>query len=230
MRFVFATVLIRIFSVPTIPLRRHLWILGTLQLAFASDVNATKQVFCKNQEIASWTTVDRPLKTCRPDVSAVGDENFIISSSDNLIEGIVIKHHKNVKFLPQNLVSFPELTGLNVYNCSIQTIEYNELQNLWKLRAIHFSYNHVAFVSSDAFKDLVSLEHLYLSDNKIQFLDANTFVSQRNLKVLFVGGNQINFLHPNIFKELFSVEAIHFDFNSIWSIDENIFANISTGP
>lgn len=181
---------------------------------------------CNKPALSNWTSIDKPVKTCRPDVSAVEDEKFTIVSADSSVEGISISHQKNVNYLPQNLAMFPEIIGLNIFNCSLKVIDYNDLKNLWKLRALHVQYNDIAYIASDAFKDLVSLESFYATFNKIQFLDSKIFESQRNLKILYLGGNRIEFLHPKIFNPLVNVLGIYLNDNKLLSISENIFENL----
>lgn len=203
-------------------------LLGTVafsNLIFCSPVTEAANVFCNSPADTTWTSIDKPVKTCSPGVNGLKGEKFQVVSSDPLIGGISFNHLKNVHFLPQNLASFSELIAVNIFNCSVKTIDYHDFMNLWKLRSLHIASNEVAFVSSDAFKDLVSLETIYLSNNKIQFLDSKIFKSQRNLKKLYLGGNLIEFLHPNIFKPLANINAIYLNDNKLLSINENIFEN-----
>lgn len=191
-------------------------------LAAASDV------FCKNNVVTwTWTDNKQNLDTCAPDISEVGDDEFTISySTDPKISAFIIDDEKGVKFLPTNLNrTLPALILIQVWNCSVTSVNGNHFKGLSKLRSLNLAHNKIQNISSDAFADLVNLEDLTLSNNRIRLLAENTFASLKSLKIFLIENNQIQIMHPKIFVSLVKVRNINLNMNRISAIDENIFEN-----
>lgn len=170
------------------------------------------------------------MRTCEPDVNEVDDDDFTISSpKDTSTSGLYIYFKKGVKFLPKNLFSvLPNLVAMQLWNCSVASINENHFKGLSKLKILSLANNRIENVASDSFVDLVSLEHLSMPFNRIRSLGKSTFAALHALRQLYLNDNEIRFLHPKIFDALVNVEDIKLDRNEILSLDENIFESLAS--
>lgn len=209
---------------------RFRWIIGILLLLILDRTEGLTDGLCKikTQKI-TLQEKQQTLKTCFVDVNEVYEENFSILSSTKLdIGGLKLEDKENVKFLPNNLHTFPGIEIIQITNCSVTSVSKNHFRALSKLWFLNLERNKIENIASDAFTDLVSLEILDLSTNRIQSLGKNIFSSLKALKRLYLNGNEIQFLNSQIFASLVNVEYITMRNNEITSLDENIFESLTS--
>lgn len=199
-----------------------------LFLTFKESESATRAT-CVNQIVGfHWNGKWNNLRTCFPNVYAVDDEDFTISSTNSSILAVSMRDKKKFEFLPKNLLrTFPELIVFQARSSSLTSVG-NEFVGLSKLRFLNLDANKIENVANDAFVDLVNLESLGLAENRIHFLGKNIFASQKALKSLWIENNEIHYLHPKIFRSLVSVELISLGKNDLQSLDENIFESFTS--
>lgn len=191
-----------------------------------SAINATCTTY---QQEWGWNNLPRNLKSCFVEnIIQVDNENFIISSkADRSTLGFGIRLKEGVKFLPTNLYEvFPNLIAIDIYECSVTSVNKSHFKNLTKLETLGLSNNMIENISGYSFDDLVNLEDLNLIYNGIQVLDGMTFSALKMLKTLNLGYNRIQFLHPKTFDKLVNVEYINLDGNRIAFLHRNIFKNL----
>lgn len=184
---------------------------------------APKEVCTTSVSSWTWNVRKQNLDTCE-NIDEIYDEEFALPYvMDATVKAFNIANKKNVHFLPRNfLKTFPELVALQIWNCSIRTVE-NHFRGLSKLKLLHLPRNKITHVARDAFVDQINLESLSLSRNRIQFLEENTFDSLKQLELFAINNNRIQSLHPEIFKSLVKVENINLDQNKISAVDGNLF-------
>lgn len=194
------------------------------------NIEAATKASCKSA-ITKWTWFDEKQRpTCEPDIEVVDEDDFKISSFKTFSTlGLGINSKKGVKFLPTNLASvFPNLEGIQIYNCSVKSIDEYHFKSLSKLTILDLRYNKIEDTDSDAFADLASLKILQLSFNRIRSLSKSTFTGLKALKRLYLYNNEIQFLHPEAFDLLVNIERIDLDYNELQNLDENIFENLAS--
>lgn len=174
-----------------------------------------------------WINQNQTLRTCRPSITKIDDEDFIISSPKDITTlGIVIESKKDVKFLPRNLSKvMPNLGAMRVFDCSVKSISRKHFEGLSKMLFLNLARNKIENVSNDAFVDLVGLEVLNLSFNHIRCLNGKTFAGLRALKQLQLHSNKINIIDEIIFQNLENLNLINFNDNELTKISRNLFKN-----
>lgn len=197
-------------------------------------LEAATQASCitedSEESFTEWFSFEENLKTCNVDIDEVGEEDFtILSATDLTTLGFRINNNPGVKFLPTNLFRvFPDLLAVEVWFCSVTSVNGNHFKNLSKLKFLNLDSNEIEHISDDAFVDLVSLETLDLGHNRIKSLSEYIYVTLEALESLFLHDNEIEFLHPKTFSSLVNLKDVDFDRNEIASLDENIFENTTS--
>jgi Leucine-rich repeat (LRR) protein len=178
-----------------------------------------------------WRYLNRTLVTCGQRYrEPTEDKRFLINStSDTEIQGFDIYNKIDVEFIPENLSEkFPNLIGINVFNCSIKTVTKTNFKGLNKLVIIGLSNNKIETIESGTFKDTTKVEKLALANNNIKQLPNDLFESLLNLKILYLHNNQITVIHPQTFKNLKSLETIAMPDNGLKLIDPKVFDNLNS--
>lgn len=196
-----------------------------VQNIFKFSFSAASEGFCRTT-IKSWNWKQkRNFDTCTLDINEIDDADFTIPfAAESSVEAFGIFNKKGVKFLPTNLLStFPNLILIQVYNCSVTTVNGNHFKGLSKVESLNLPYNRIESVANDAFVDLVRLEYLGLNYNRIHSIRENAFASLKELISLRLDNNKIQTLHPNVFRSLLKIQEIFLNQNKIVWLDENIF-------
>lgn len=194
-------------------------------LTFEKSEGAT-QASCKTiKRKWKWDNKKQNLKTCDPEVTRVDDENFAIKSDmASTTTGFYFADMRDIKFLPTHLNhSLPALVALQVFNCSVTSVNENNFKGLSQLKVLNLFHNLIEHVTSNAFQDLERLEYLDLSSNKIRSLRENTFITLKALEILLLAGNDIQLIQLEMFRSLVNLHTLNLSGNSIYIIEGNIF-------
>lgn len=158
----------------------------------------------------------------------IDDGNFLISCEFQASNSRCAIDSRWVELLPTNLSNdLQNLVKIEIYNCSVKSIEENYFKGLLKLKFLIMTDINIENIANGAFLDLISLELLVLSSNRIQFLSKNTFAELKALKILDLRSNEIRFLHSKIFESLVSIKVILLGDNEIMHMNEHIFKNLA---
>jgi hypothetical protein len=194
-------------------------------LSFAAS---EKSIDCKisNDE---WSNFNREFRTCNVYNQAIDSLGFTIATpTDSTLEGFVFQDNPKVELLPGNLSEkFPNLIAVQIFNCSIKSIDENHFKGLHSMTLLNLAFNKIERIDSNAFKDNVKLEQLTLKRNNIKYLSDDLFNSLRSLKQLFLNDNQIRFIDPFLFKHTTSLERIDMDNNEVKFLHPETFSTLS---
>jgi Leucine-rich repeat (LRR) protein len=126
---------------------------------------ATKDISCEEIESTEWDFPVLTVKTCFMEEStAINEENFKISSRDEIMGGLTYLDNKKVSHLPVQVTdSFPNLQAYSGESCSIKKVSKTNFARLSNLKFLYLGYNQIETIYSDTFEDLISLEELRLS-------------------------------------------------------------------
>lgn len=204
---------------------RMISLISLISIVILSSVEGSKEVSC-NFYYIEWFYFNRNLVGCKIENQTIDEEGFVIlESRDESVEGLSIEHNENIKFLPENIAdTFPNLIGLEVWNCSVKSVERRHFKNLRELKELIIAYNKVKNVDSEAFKDQGKLERLQLTFNRIENLNSETFSHLSNLIELRLGSNKIKVLSQNLFKNLINVKDVSLANNQLESVEKKLFS------
>lgn len=98
------------------------------------------------------------------ETTRIDSKDFTIATNDDSVKGLYIAGNEAIKFLPIKIhESFPDLVGLNAFECSLTEVSYQNFAELSKLEELYLGINQIERIDDDTFKDLVSLRKLSLS-------------------------------------------------------------------
>jgi Leucine-rich repeat (LRR) protein len=167
------------------------------------------------------------LRTCSVKNQAINYIGFKIASPKDLsVKGFSIKSNVDVQFLPENLSkSFPNLIGVEVWNCSVRFVSLSHLRGLTSLNLLDLSFNNIEKIDNGAFDDNSKLTKLILSYNQIKHLSEKLFNSLHDLTTLHLSHNKIHFIDSKTFKNLKNIHIITLNHNQLESIEKNMLIN-----
>lgn len=192
---------------------------------------ASEHVSCSTAEsfVLKYHNDIPNLLTCEISNQKIDDETFRIASSsvNSSVMGLSMKNDKNVKFIPENISDiFPQLTHLQVSECSLKTLNSRCFKNLVELERLYLLGNQISSIEVGAFKDLGKLLSLELDKNRLTVLPSNVFDSLRSLVSLDLRDNRIETLSENIFDSLANLEDLLLSRNRIKFLNEKLFKNL----
>jgi hypothetical protein len=197
-------------------------------ISLVSVISSQKTIDCNFLKHRS-TYFGRTFTTCNVYNQAIDSVGFTVASSvDSTLQRFSILDNPKVEFLPENLSEkFPSLIAVQVWNCSIKSIDEHHLKSLHESVLFSFGYNKIETIDSNAFKNNTKLEEIGLGYNKIKTLHVDLFDSLVNLKRLYLHDNQIRFIDPALFKNTTSLESINMDRNKIRFLHSETFTTLS---
>jgi hypothetical protein len=103
-------------------------------MSLLSVASSEKSITCSFSN-SEWFYLNRTFRTCNVENQAINSVGYtIISSVDSTLEGFSLKNNPEVQFLPDNLSQkFPNLTAVNVFNCSIKSVDEHHFKGLHDL-------------------------------------------------------------------------------------------------
>lgn len=113
-------------------------------------------------------------------------EGVHIKSSSNIIGSVneryraepnvtvfVVRHQKVTKF-PQELNTFfPNIKGVEIFNCSLKTIDQSDLKPLANLNELWLGNNDLEYLESDLFEFNPEIRILVFTKNKLKYIGDN---------------------------------------------------------
>lgn len=193
-----------------------LFIIAALRAAYPIDLECIYQDFgnlyvCGLQNI----TVLDPLEN----VTFTGTHAPNRTDADVNYVGI---SNSNTPFIIQQLfTTFPSITGLDIVNSNLQTIQIPPVVQLEELAIFG---NNISRIESASLRNQTRLIQLFAMNNGIATIDEDAFEDLSSLLTLIISDNRITELHPRTLSNLTEVVQIYFDRNLITTIDEDTFS------
>jgi BTB/POZ domain len=150
----------------------------------------------------SWSFNDSNKKryTCRIDKATITEPGTEISSfvgqhisnrTNKDVTGIYA-NNATIEYFPRKLYKlFPNLKALQINNCALKEISYEDLIGLEKLEDLCLDQNQLCSLPSDLFEGMENLREINLSDNKLEFMSSELLdpIANNNLIQLDFSGN-----------------------------------------
>ncbi|XP_055849768.1 leucine-rich repeat-containing protein 15 [Episyrphus balteatus] len=125
---------------------------------------------------------------------------------------------------PLNLfLTFPNLTELDMRNCSMNHVTWENFLWAVNLKVLFLSNNLLSKIDELVFCYALNLQFLWIENNRIRSLVSESFKGLTQLKYLSLLGNRITYLPDGLFDDLRSLEVVILTENRISSIQDNLF-------
>lgn len=113
------------------------------------------------------------------------------------------------RFPSKLFIYFPNLKGIYVYGCEINSIDNMTFKGLNKIENIYLAVNKIQFVASNTFVEMEKLLKLEMQDNLIAILESDLFENNKNLKYIDFRNNKIKFIDAEILKNLPNLDEVY---------------------
>ncbi|XP_055923899.1 relaxin receptor 2 [Eupeodes corollae] len=125
---------------------------------------------------------------------------------------------------PLNLfTAFENLTELDMRNCSISHITWENFLYAVNLKVLFLSNNSLTKIDDLVFSYALNMQFLWIENNRIRSLVSESFKGLTQLKYLSLLGNRIVYLPDGVFDDLRSLEVVILAENKIKYIQDNLF-------
>ena len=148
-------------------------------------------------------------------------------SKTGMLETLKLRHD-NISAISLRLLPIPMkgLTHLNLSYNVIAEINADNFKQTPMLEILDLSHNAISTIHKDAFHNLRNLLYLNLSHNNICQLPSTVFRDLTSLYSLYHQFNCIARLEPNLFHDLISLTFLNLQVNNITQIPEGLFSNM----
>lgn len=132
------------------------------------------------------------LYTCKARVVFVGDQRFVTQVSQNhlsgrgnsQVQGLLIENQP-MTYVPGNIhYFFMNLEALNIYNCGVNYLRREDINNLPRLRQLYLYYNNIHELGNNLFEGNPSMKHMSFTSNPIKHIAHNVFDYLYSLETL----------------------------------------------
>lgn len=138
-----------------------------------------------------------------------GDNYFITSTENNIVQVINFSNNSNVNYLISNLYHvFPSTIIYDATNCSIQQLTHLDFKGLYALQYIHLTANKIKALPRDIFKDNFLLQTVKLGFNQIKSIGLDLFTPLKYLKTINLFDNELEVVYKNFLKNNFLLEFV----------------------
>ncbi|RNA15834.1 ATP-binding cassette sub-family A member 3, partial [Brachionus plicatilis] len=117
------------------------------------------------------------------------------------------------KLISHNFVCIENLIFLQLFHCSIKTIEPNAFYGLKKLQSLLITESYLKYLDPKVFYGLENLNNLNLDANLLEKIEGNNFVHLKNLKHLTLTTNCIQELDKDCFNGLDNLKILRLSYN-----------------
>lgn len=156
-------------------------------------------------------------------IHITGIHNAEKSNNDVLNIKIINSHTPFI--VPEILVEFPYIEGLEVRKSSLKRIQAFVLSTAPNLRDIIIVDNHIPTLEHGAFEGLENLQHLLLISNHIENIESGAFFGLEQLKTLWLTHNRFTELPPSTFGSMINVRKLFITHSYLARIDSQMFRN-----
>jgi hypothetical protein len=182
--------------------------------AFGRQLECTYQTW---SEITLWPSI-KSCNTNGVDYSARFQSekhsfSFTGSSvSKSEINSFYIWASAKVDFIPRDILTeFPNLVGLVVQGCDLQTLKTGLFRpELQRIENLALRSNKIEFIEAQAFQYLVKLKWIDVGNNELATLSYQIFGNNPDLIYIRLNSNKIASIYPNFFDRLQKLKLVDF--------------------
>ncbi|KAE8611533.1 hypothetical protein XENTR_v10012493 [Xenopus tropicalis] len=125
------------------------------------------------------------------------------------------------------LQDLPELRGLYLSNCEIDTIKPEAFQKVTSIKYLHLDRNHLGDLQEGTFRNLSSLIYLHLESNQITSIREGLFAPLEKLSALYLSNNLLQELTDGSLNGLTQLRWLDLGFNMLSKISNQSFTAIA---